>query len=79
MQIIEFYYDEDRELLYVEFSTKEDKDDYYRILELEYSDIEYYSPEIICKTDLNNITTSFIKDVIEQYLKENDLPEIIAL
>ena len=66
MRILEFYYDEDREQLYVEFSTNEDKDDYYRILELEYLDIEYYSPEIICKADLNNITTSFIKDVIEK-------------
>jgi hypothetical protein len=79
MQILDFYYNEDREQLYIEFSTKEDKDDYYRILELEYSDIEYYSPDIIDKRDILNMTKSFIKDVIEQYLKENDLPEPITL
>lgn len=79
MKIIEFYYDEERGQLYIEFSIKQDKGDYYRILELEYHDIEYYSPVIIVKSDLLNMSKSFIKDVIEQYLKENDLPDAIAL
>lgn len=74
MTIHEFYYNEHSRRLYVEFSTKEDSDKFYRILELDYDDIEYYSPEIIDESDMDDIDDNFVKDLVNQYLKENDLP-----
>ncbi len=74
MTIHEFYYNEHSRRLYVEFSTKEDKDLFYRILELNYEDVEYYSPEIIEESDMEDIDEDFVKDIINQYLTENDLP-----
>jgi hypothetical protein len=73
MRLHEFYYNNRR--LYVEFSTDEDGDDFYRILELDYSDIVYYSVDIIDETDLRDLEEGLVIEVIEQYLKENDLPE----
>jgi hypothetical protein len=75
MIIREFYYDEDTRRLYIEFSTEEDGDDFYRILDLEYWDIKYYSSEIIEELDLNDIDELFIIDLISNYLKDNDLPK----
>ena len=75
MNIIEYYYNDDNRGLYVEFSTDGDGDSFYRVLQLNYEDIEYYSPEIVDELDLVDMDEDFIKDLIEQYLKENDLPE----
>lgn len=79
MTIHEFYYNEHSRRLYVEFSTKEDKDLFYRILELNYEDVEYYSPEIIEESDMEDIDEDFVKDIINQYLTENDPPTEIVL
>lgn len=79
MKIHEFYYNEDSRRLYVEFSTKTDGDKFYRVLELDFKDIEYYSPEIIDEQDLEDIDELFIVDLLEQYLEENDLPDEIIL
>ena len=79
MKIHEFYYNEDSRRLYVEFSTKTDGDKFYRVLDLDYSDVEYYSPEIITEIDLIDVEESFIIDLINQYIKENDLPDEIIL
>ena len=79
MIIHEFYYNDDNRVLYVEFSTKEDKDDFYRVLELSFDDIVYYSPDIIEEYDLNEIESDFVIDLIVEYLKENDLPEELSL
>lgn len=79
MIIHEYYYNEDTRRLYVEFSTKEDIDRFYRVLELDFEDIEYYSPEIIEEYDLRDIEEDFVIELINQYLKENDLPDEIIL
>jgi hypothetical protein len=79
MRIHEFYYNEDTKRLYVEFSIESDYDKFYRILDLDYGDIEYYSPEIINEDDLVDVNKSFIIDLITQYLEENDLPDEIIL
>ena len=79
MIIHEYYYNEDTRRLYVEFSTKEDLDKFYRILELDFGDIGLYSPEIIDEYDLNEIEEDFIIDLVNQYLTENDLPDEIIL
>jgi len=79
MNIIEYYYNDDNRMLYVEFSTDEDGDSYYRVLKLNYDDIEFYSPEIIDEEDIDGIDEDFVIDLIKQYLLDNDLPEEISL
>lgn len=72
MIVREFYLNEVTGNLYIEFSTEEDGDDFYRILELTCDDIEYYSPSIIDEeTDLDE---DLIIEIIIEYLKHNDLP-----
>lgn len=75
MIIHEFYYNDDNRRLYVEFSTDDDSDNFYRVLNLGFEDIEYYSPEIIVEEDLEDIDEDFVKELIVHYFKENDLPE----
>ena len=77
MIIHEFYYNNRR--LYVEFSTKEDGDDFYRILEFDYDDIIYYSIDIIDESDIIEFEESSVVELIEQYLLNNDLPEELSL
>jgi hypothetical protein len=79
MKIHEFYYNEDNRRLYVEFSTKQDGDRFYRILDLSFDEIEYYSPDIIVEEDLHEIDEDYVIDLISQYLTENDLPDEIFL
>jgi hypothetical protein len=75
MIIHDFYYNESNRMFYVEFSTEEDGDSFYRVLELQLSDFEYYSPEIIDESDMDDLDEETVILVIESYLKENDLPE----
>ena len=75
MIIHEFYYNDDNRRLYVEFSTDDDSDNFYRVLNLGFEDIEYYSPEIIVEEDMEDIDEDFVKELIIQYTKDNDLPE----
>jgi hypothetical protein len=75
MNIIEYFYNDGNRMLYVEFSTEEDEDRFYRVLELDYDSIEYYSSDIISEEDLESIDEEFIIDLINNYIKENDLPE----
>jgi hypothetical protein len=79
MTIHEYFYNENNKRLYIEFSTRKDGDRFYRILELDYDEVEFYSPEIISEEDLLDIEKSFIVDVILEYLKDNDLPSEIVL
>ena len=79
MNILEFYYNDDNRMLYVEFSTEEDGDGYYRVLKLDFEDIVYYSPDIIYEDDLDNIDEEFVLNLINQYLLNNDLPEELTL
>jgi hypothetical protein len=79
MKIHEYYYNDETRRLYVEFSVKSDGDKFYRVLDLDFSQIQYYSPEIIIEEDLQEIDESFIIEFINQYLEENDLPEEIFL
>lgn len=75
MKLINYYYDDVNRFLTIDFSLKEDRDEFYRSLEMVYSDIEYYSPDIIYEDDLVNIDRLFIKDLINEYLKQNEPPE----
>jgi hypothetical protein len=77
MHIHEFSYYVHR--LYIEFSTKEDGEDFYRILELDYKDVIYYSSDIIDEADIFDFDENSVIDLIMEYLKENDLPEQLTL
>jgi hypothetical protein len=79
MNILEFYYNDTNRMLYVEFSTDEDGDNFYHVLELSFQDIEYYSPDIIHERDLDDIDEDFVIDILVQYLNDNDLPEQLNL
>ena len=75
MNIHEFYYNESNRMLYVEFSTSNDGDQFYRVLELQFNDFEYYSPELMDEMDMYDLDEETVIMVIENYLSENDLPE----
>jgi hypothetical protein len=75
MIIHEFYYNDDNRTLDIEFSTDEDSDNFYRVLNLGFEDIEYYSPDIVIEDDMEEIDEEFVIELINQYSKENDLPE----
>lgn len=79
MHIHQNYYNESSGILYIEFSTKEDGDKFYRVLELTYEDVQYYSPDIITKEDLVDVDEFFTSSLIEEYLKDNDLPQELIL
>jgi len=79
MKLLNYYYDDINRYLLIEFSIKEDGDDFYRSLELPFSDIEYYSPDIIDDDDLLSIENTFVKDLLKEYLKDNDAPEQLFL
>lgn len=79
MTIHEFYYNEENRRFYVEFSTEKDGDKFYRILELSFKELEYYSPDLIDEIDLNDMDEDFIIEIINQYSKSNDLPEELFL
>ena len=75
MYIREFYYNDDNRMLYVKFSTEEDGDDVYRILELIFEDVMFYTPNIMYESDMYNMDENDIIELVEQYLLDNDLPE----
>jgi hypothetical protein len=79
MKLHEFYFNDNNGMLYVEFSTKEDGDDFYRVLELDFNDVSYYSSDIIYEDDLENLTKELTIDVIQNYISENGLPDQIIL
>ena len=79
MNIHEYYYNENGKNLYIEFSTKEDGDGFYRVLELEYQDVMYYSPDIVTEDEIRDVDEDFIIELIEQYLLNNDLHEELIL
>ena len=79
MDILEHYYNDERGLLLIEFSTNEDGDDFYRRLELQFNEIQYYSPTIIDEYDLSDVDKDFIIELLNQYLMNNDLPEQLNL
>ena len=79
MKIHDYYYNDDNRILFVEFSTKDDGDNFYRILKLDYEQIQFYSPDIIEENEIEDFDEDFIIDLIIEYLKENNLPEEISL
>ena len=75
MNIREYYYNDDNRMLYVEFSINNDREETYRVLELTLEDVMYYSPNVIHENDMYKIEEDDIIELIDQYSKENELPE----
>lgn len=75
MNIREYNYNEDGRSLYVEFSTKEDGDNYYRSIWLSLDEIKFYSPTIFDEEDLYLLDDETISEILIEYSKDNDLPE----
>ena len=75
MKLLNYYYDDICQILSIEFSLREDGDNFYRALSMEYSDIEYYSPIIFDDEDLSDLEESFVSDILDEYLNQNDPPE----
>ena len=75
MNIREYYYNDDNRMLYVEFSIDNDRDETYRVLELTLEDVMYYSPNVIHENDMYKIEEDDVIELIDQYSKENELPE----
>lgn len=79
MEILNTYYDEDLMSLSIDFSLPEDDGLYYRNIDLSFDLINYYSSNVVDIEDLEDIDDDFIIDIVENYLKNNDLPEQIML
>lgn len=77
MKVFNFYYNTDTELLYIEFATNTDLDDSFRIIEISKNDIEYYSPVIINVDE--DIYEEEIIEILDEYFKNNELPETSEL
>lgn len=75
MKIREFYYDDYKERLFVEFSTITDGNDFYRTLDLGYEEVEYYSLTMVEPEDMLDIDETFVREVVVEYLKDNTPPE----
>ena len=75
MYIREYYYNDDNRILYVEFSTDNDRDETYRVVELTFEDAMYYSPNIIREDAMYKMDENDVIELIDQYSTENDLPE----
>jgi len=79
MIIHEYYYIEEKSTLHIEFSTEKDGDEFYRVLDIEFDSIQYYSPTIITEYEISDIDEEFVIELLSEYLKENDLPDQVSL
>lgn len=77
-KIIDYYYDDDVRTMFINFSTFKDGDNFYRTLQLDYKSLEYYSPNLFVEEDLYDVDEDFIVELIDEYQKENDLPEALS-
>jgi hypothetical protein len=73
MIIREYYLNDEESALYIEFSTEQDGDEFYRVLNLTRSEVEYYTPTIL--EDLEDIDEDFVIELVQEYLKSNEAPE----
>jgi hypothetical protein len=75
MRIHNFYFNDGLQILNVEFSLLNDNENSYRNLELNFTDVEFYSPSIIDIDDMYKLDEDFIIELLEQYFMDNEYPE----
>jgi len=76
MVIREFYYNEECKNLYIEFSVENDDEDYYRVVELDYSDVFFYHSGSIEEDELSTLEEDEIIEILNDYFFDNDLPKL---
>lgn len=75
MTILDYSFIEEKGVLNVYFTIKEDGEDVDRSLTFDFWDIEYYLPTITSVDDLSHITEDMVHELVVQYLKENEFLE----
>ncbi len=75
MTIVDYNFMEEKGVLKVYFTVREDDDEVDRSLSFNFWDIEYYLPSVSSIDDLNHITDDMVYDLVVQYLKENEFLE----
>jgi hypothetical protein len=75
MRILNFYFNDNNGVLNVEFSLINDDENSYRNIELDFNDVEFYSPSLITIDDMYNMDETFIIELLEQYFIDNEYPE----
>lgn len=74
MILHDYYYDYDTQKAHFEFIMPKDDDNIIRVLDLDYHDLEYYSSDILEEDMLFYMTDSFVKDILDNYIKDKGLP-----
>lgn len=74
MILHDYYYDYDIREAHFEFILPEDDEHVIRVLDLPYHDLEFYTSDILDEETLFYMTDSFVKDILDNYIKERGLP-----
>jgi hypothetical protein len=74
MEIFEFYYDDMEQDMIILFNINADSD-LHRKINLSLDELMYYSPVILEEEDIIDCDEDIVLEILNEYLKENDLPE----
>jgi len=74
MEIFEFYYDDMEQDMIILFNINADSD-LHRRINLSLDELMYYSPVILEEEDIIDCDEDIVLEILNEYLKENDLPE----
>jgi len=74
MEIYEFYYDDMEQDMVILFNINADSD-LHRRINLSLDELMYYSPVILEEEDIVDCDEDIVLEILNEYLKENDLPE----
>lgn len=74
MEIIDYYYDDMDQILEVTFTT-DSTGDYYRTVKLSLETIKYYYPTHIDEEEIIDSDDDLILEILEEYFKENEMPD----
>ena len=74
MEIFEFYYDDMEQDMVILFNINADSD-LHRRINLSLDELMYYSPVILEEEDIVDCDEDIVLEILNEYLKENDLPE----
>lgn len=74
MEIFEFYYDDMEQDMIILFNVNADSD-LHRRINLSLDELMYYSPVILEEEDIVDCDVDTVLEILNEYLKENDLPE----
>ena len=74
MEIFEFYYDDMEQDMVILFNINADSD-LHRRINLSLDELMYYSPVILEEEDIVDCDEDTVLEILNEYLKENDLPE----